>query len=56
MSEMDEQFMRRAIELAQNGVDSNAGGPFGCVIGLEGKIVGEGVNQVTSTNDPTAQA
>jgi len=56
MSEMDEKFMRRAIELAQNGVDSNAGGPFGCVIALDGKIVGEGVNRVTSTNDPTAHA
>ena len=55
MSEMDEQFMRRAIELAQNGVDSN-GGPFGCVIARDGTIVGEGVNQVTSTNDPTAHA
>ena len=56
MSEADEQFMRRAIELAQNGVDSNAGGPFGCVIARGGKIVGEGVNRVTSTNDPTAHA
>ncbi|PYS90118.1 MAG: tRNA-specific adenosine deaminase [Acidobacteria bacterium] len=55
MSEMDEQFMRRAIELAQNGVDSN-GGPFGCVIARDGKIVGEGVNRVTSTYDPTAHA
>lgn len=48
--------MRRAIELAQAGVDSNVGGPFGCVIARDGKIVGEGVNQVTSTNDPTAHA
>jgi len=46
--------MLRAIELAQAGVD--VGGPFGCVVVHNGKIVGEGTNQVTSTNDPTAHA
>lgn len=51
-----EQFMMRAIELAMASVHSNAGGPFGCVIARDGLIVGEGVNQVTSTNDPTAHA
>ena len=56
MSETDERFMQRAIELAQQGVDSNTGGPFGCVIARDGRIVGEGSNQVTSTNDPTAHA
>ena len=48
--------MRRAIKLAQAGVDANAGGPFGCVVVKDGEIVGEGVNRVTSTNDPTAHA
>ena len=48
--------MRRAIELAQNGIDTNAGGPFGAVIVRDGEIIGEGWNQVTSTNDPTAHA
>lgn len=52
----DETFMRRAIELAQKGVDENLGGPFGCVVVKDGQIVGEGCNQVTSTNDPTAHA
>ena len=52
----DERFMRRAIELAQKGANDNVGGPFGCVIVRDGQIVGEGSNQVTSTNDPTAHA
>lgn len=56
MSETHEKFMRRAIELARNGMESNAGGPFGCVIVRDGEIVGEGNNCVTSTNDPTAHA
>ena len=57
MTEHDEFFMRRAIELAQIGVEAGAGGPFGAVIVDEtGEIVGEAYNQVTSTNDPTAHA
>jgi tRNA(Arg) A34 adenosine deaminase TadA len=56
MAERDSEFMLRAIALAQAGVDTNAGGPFGCVIVRDGEIVGEGVNRVTSTNDPTAHA
>ena len=56
MKERDRELMARAIELAQAGVEQNLGGPFGCVIAREGRIVGEGNNQVTSTNDPTAHA
>ena len=52
----DHQLMMRAIELAQAGIDSGIGGPFGCVVARDGRIVGEGVNKVTSTNDPTAHA
>ena len=48
--------MRRAIALAQNGIDEGAGGPFGAVVVRNGEIVGEGCNRVTSTNDPTAHA
>ena len=48
--------MRRAIALAQDGIDDGSGGPFGAVVVKDGEIVGEGCNQVTSTNDPTAHA
>ena len=53
---MDNPFMARAIQLSIDGVHSGRGGPFGAVIVRDGKIVAEGVNQVTSTNDPTAHA
>ncbi|MBX3243351.1 MAG: nucleoside deaminase [Acidobacteria bacterium] len=56
MSENDERFMRRAIELAREGMNADNGGPFGSVVVLDGKIIGEGNNRVTSTNDPTAHA
>ena len=56
VSDDDKRFMLRAIELAQQGMDALSGGPFGCVIAKDGSVVGEGMNQVTSTNDPTAHA
>jgi len=56
MTKQDEIFMKHAISLAQEGVDANAGGPFGCVIVKDNKIIAEGYNKVTSTNDPTAHA
>lgn len=46
--------MRRAIALATENVTSGAGGPFAAVVVREGQIIGEGVNTVTATNDPTA--
>jgi len=48
------EFLRRAIALATDNVASGRGGPFAAVIVRDGRIVGEGVNTVTSTNDPTA--
>lgn len=56
MKESDKKLMQRAIELAEQGMDSNSGGPFGCAIAKDGEIIGEGCNRVTSTNDPTAHA
>jgi len=56
MTKRDEYFMRRAIALAEEGMNSNEGGPFGAVVVKEDKIIGEGNNAVTTTNDPTAHA
>ena len=50
------QYLDRAIELSRQGMQQNIGGPFGCVIVKNGEIIGEGVNMVTSSNDPTAHA
>ena len=51
--ENNSKFILRAIELSKKSI-KNQGGPFGCVIVKEGKIISEGFNKVTSTNDPTA--
>jgi len=53
---MRNHFMARAIELSLDNVHSGRGGPFACVIVRDGKIIAEGTNCVTSTNDPTAHA
>jgi tRNA(Arg) A34 adenosine deaminase TadA len=53
---MDNSFMARAIQLSLDNVRYGNGGPFGAVIVKDGRIVGEGVNRVTATNDPTAHA
>lgn len=53
---MEQKFMDRAIELARSGMEQNEGGPFGCVIARNKRIIAEGFNRVTSTNDPTAHA
>jgi tRNA(Arg) A34 adenosine deaminase TadA len=52
--EPNPDFLRRAIALATENARSGAGGPFAAVIVKDGRIVGEGVNTVTTTLDPTA--
>ena len=51
-----QKFMKRAIELSRLNVESRGGGPFGAVVVLNQKIIGEGWNKVTLINDPTAHA
>jgi tRNA(Arg) A34 adenosine deaminase TadA len=53
---MKQKFMREAIRISVAKMRANCGGPFGAVVVRQGKIVGRGWNQVTSTNDPTAHA
>ncbi len=48
--------MRRAIKLAQDGERDPAGSPIGCVIVLDGRVIGEGYNLTQGSHDPTAHA
>ena len=52
----EEKYMLEAIKLSRYGLAKNHGGPFGCVIVKDDKIIGRGNNQVTAKNDPTAHA
>lgn len=47
------KFMKIAIDEAKNGINAGHGGPFGCVIVRNGKIIGKGHNEVVKNTDPT---
>ena len=48
-------LIKRTIDLAKGNVEEG-GRPFACIIVRNNEILGEGVNQVAQTNDPTAHA
>lgn len=52
----DQLYLSRAVALSRDHMNDGAGGPFGAVIVRDGHVLGEGWNQVTSSNDPTAHA
>lgn len=49
-------FIREAIRMARNNVESGQGGPFGALVVKNGQVIGRGVNRVTGNNDPSAHA
>ena len=49
-------YMKAAMELAEENLETNAGGPFGACIVKNGTIIGKGSNHVLRNNDPTAHA
>lgn len=55
-SGVDVQIMERAIRLARQGERKPGASPIGCVIVLDGEVVGEGHNEVGIRHDPTAHA
>ena len=51
-----EKFMYEAISIGVEGMRNNLGGPFGCVIVKDDKVIGKGCNSVIAMSDPTAHA
>lgn len=49
------RFLCEAIALAQANLE-NGGRPFGAVVVRDGEVIARGVNEMLSTNDPTAHA
>lgn len=56
MTDDDQIHLARAAQLSRERMEANLGGPFGAVIVRDGKVLAEGWNEVTSSNDPTAHA
>lgn len=52
----DEEFMRRAIDLAKKGDSTPGASPIGCVIVMDGEVIAEAHNEVDVIHDPTAHA
>jgi len=50
------EYMKVAIELSKDNLNTNNGGPFGACIVKDGEIIGKGSNKVLLNNDPTAHA
>jgi len=46
--------MRLAIEIARQALDEPGAMPYGAVVVMDGKIVGEGLNRVSALHDPTS--
>ncbi len=51
----NQMFLRQALELAYHNIEKG-GRPFGAVIVKDGQVIASGVNQILTTNDPTAHA
>jgi len=51
----DEQYMRRALELARH-AQSEGEVPIGALVVLNNEIIGEGWNRPIAAHDPTAHA
>ena len=50
------KYMQEAIELSEENLITNNGGPFGACVVKDGVIIGYGSNNVLKNNDPTAHA
>lgn len=49
-------MMDLAVQLAQDGMDGNKGGPFGTVVVRGTEVIAAAYNRVTGSDDPTAHA
>lgn len=47
------KYMEMAIKEAYKGINEGHGGPFGCVIVKDNKVIAKGHNEVVKNNDPT---
>lgn len=51
----EQGFLCKAIELARANIDQG-GRPFGAIVVRDGEVIAIGVNEIHTTNDPTAHA
>jgi guanine deaminase len=56
LDDADRHYLRLAVELSCGYRDDPRRWPFGAVVVTDGKIAGQGINQVVELHDPTAHA
>lgn len=56
LTETDQEFLRRAIELSRHSLEDDGKTPFGAIVVIGGEIVSEGTSSVVELCDPTAHA
>jgi guanine deaminase len=56
LDDADRHYLRLAVELSRGYRDDPRRWPFGAVVVTDGKIAGQGINQVVEQHDPTAHA
>jgi guanine deaminase len=56
LSALDEKFLSRAIEVSRHALEDEGKTPFGAIVVVDNKIVGEGTSSVMELRDPTAHA
>ena len=56
LDEEDRRYLRQAVELSKGYEQDQRRWPFGAILVVDGKIAGQGTNQVVKLHDPTAHA
>jgi tRNA(Arg) A34 adenosine deaminase TadA len=56
LSQADQKFLERAIELSRHALEDQGKTPFGAIVVVENEIVSEGTSSVVELSDPTAHA
>jgi guanine deaminase len=56
LDEADRRYLQRAIDISRRALDDEGKTPFGALVVVADKVVGEGTSQVVELRDPTAHA
>ena len=56
LDEADRRYLQRAIDISRRALEDEGKTPFGALVVLGGKVVGEGTSRVVELRDPTAHA
>ena len=56
LDEADRRYLQRAIGISRRALEDGGKTPFGALVVVAGKVVGEGTSQVVELRDPTAHA